>query len=397
MIKKIEISIAQALIDDLKTKIQLTRWPDELENSSWNYGASMSYMKELTDYWTYYFDWRKTERDINKYENFIATIDGYRIHFLHIKGKGENRVPLILTHGWPYSFFEMMKLIPLLSESEKMSFDLVVPSMPGYGFSQRITKPGCNVSFIGDLWHKLMTELGYEKYAVHGGDFGAGVSTSIAMQYPENVIGLHINYIPGNYVPVLEENEKFTDEENEYLDKEEEWYSREGGYSLEQNTKPLTLAYGLNDSPVGLCAWIVEKMYGWSNNSGYIGNVFTKDELLSNVTLYWLTETIHSSCRLYNENSKNPLIIGKESFINTPVGIAHFRYEDPFPPRKFIERGFNIQHWTDFPLGGHFPAMEKPEELAEDIISFLSKITAPTVIEEPKREDSQAEEENKVV
>jgi pimeloyl-ACP methyl ester carboxylesterase len=392
MIKKIEISIAQALIDDLKTKIKLTRWPDEIENSYWNFGASLSYMKELTDYWTYYFDWRKTERDINKYENYIATIDGIRIHFLHIKGKGDNRVPLILTHGWPYSFLEMLKLIPLLEESDKMSFDLIIPSMPGYGFSQRITQPGCNVTFIGELWHKLMTELGYEKYAVHGGDFGAGVSTSIAMQYPEHVIGLHINYIPGNYVPVLQENDKFTDEENEYLDKEEEWYSREGGYSLEQNTKPLTLAYGLNDSPVGLCAWIVEKMYGWSNNSGYIGNVFTKDELLSNVTLYWLTETIHSSCRLYNENSKNPLIIGEESFINTPVGIAHFRYEDPFPPRKFIERGFNIQHWTDFPLGGHFPAMEKPEELAKDIIAFLSKIMAPAATEDSMPQDSQNDE-----
>jgi pimeloyl-ACP methyl ester carboxylesterase len=220
-----------------------------------------------------------------------------------------------------------------------------------------------------------MTKLGYDKYAVHGGDFGAGVSSAIAIKYPENVIGLHLNYIPGNYVPVLEENETFTPEENEYLDKEEEWYSREGGYSLEQNTKPLTLAYGLNDSPAGLCAWIVEKMYGWSNCSGYIGNVFTKDELLSNVTLYWLTETIHSSCRLYNENSKSPLIIGKESYIKVPVGIAHFRYEDPFPPRKFIERGFNIQHWTDFPLGGHFPAMEKPEQLAGDIISFLANHT----------------------
>jgi hypothetical protein len=172
----------------------------------------------------------------------------------------------------------------------------------------------------------------------------------------------------------LGENEEFTKEENDYLDSEEQWYSREGGYSLEQNTKPLTLSYGLNDSPMGLCAWIVEKMFGWSQNRGYIGNVFTKDELLSNVTLYWITETIHSSVRLYNENSKNPLIIGKESFINTPTGIAHFMYEDPFPPRKFIERGFNIQHWSEFPEGGHFPAMEKPEVLAEDIIKFFRSL-----------------------
>ena len=374
MIKKIKIEIDQPFLDVLKSKLKLTRWPDEIENSGWTYGASLSYMKELTDYWVNYFDWRKTESEINKYGNYIAQIDGYNIHFLHIKGKGEKPVPIILTHGWPSSFLEMLKIIPLLTENENMSFDLIIPSMMGYGFSQKIIQPGCNVTFMADLWHKLMTELGYEKYGVHGGDFGSGVSTALAMKYPENVTGLHLNYIPGNYVPVLEENEEFTKEESDYLDAEEEWYSREGGYSLEQNTKPLTLAYGLNDSPVGLCAWIVEKMYGWAECNGYIGSVFSKDELLSNVTLYWITETIHSSIRLYNENSKNPLIIGKESYIKIPVGIAHFRYESPFPPRNFIERGFNIQHWSDFPSGGHFPAIEKPELLAEDIRTFFSKI-----------------------
>ena len=219
-----------------------------------------------------------------------------------------------------------------------------------------------------------MTELGYDKYGVQGGDFGAGVSTALSMKYPDHVTGMHLNYIPGNYVPVLEENEEFTKEENDYFNLEEEWYSREGGYSLEQNTKPLTLAYGLTDSPAGLCAWIVEKMYGWAQCNGYIGNVFTKDELLSNVTLYWVTETLHSSIRLYNENSKNPLITGKNSYINIPTAIARFAYEEPFPPRKFVERGFNIQQWSEFPAGGHFPAIEKPELLTEDITGFFRKI-----------------------
>lgn len=374
MIKKIKIELAQTHLDNLITKLKLTRWPDEIENSGWTYGASLSYMKELADYWINYYSWRNTENEINRYGNFMAEIDGYKIHFMHIKGKGEKSVPLIITHGWPSSFLEMLKIIPFLTENKDMSFDLVIPSMPGYGFSQKIIQPGCNVSFMADLWHKLMSELGYDKYGVQGGDFGAGVSTAIAMKYPDHVIGMHLNYIPGNYVPLLDENEEFIKEENDYLDSEEAWYSKEGGYSLQQNTKPLTLAYGLNDSPMGLCAWIVEKMYGWAECNGYIGNVFTKDELLSNVTLYWVTETIHSSVRLYNENSKNPLILGKNSFINIPTGIAHFRYEEPFPPRKFIERGYNIQHWSDFPDGGHFPAMEKPELLAEDIISFFSKL-----------------------
>jgi pimeloyl-ACP methyl ester carboxylesterase len=374
MIKKIEISIAQSIIDDLKSRLKLTRWPDEIEGSGWTYGASLGYMKELSGYWGTYFDWRKTEGEINRYANYIAQIDGYKIHFLHIKSKNDKSVPLILTHGWPSSFLEMLKLIPLLTENSDLSFNLVIPSMPGYGFSQKITQTGCNVSFIADLWHKLMTELGYDKYGVHGGDFGAGVSTAIAMKYPEHIIGVHLNYIPGNYVPLMEEKEEFTPEENEYLDLEEQWYLREGGYSLEQNTKPLTLAYGLNDSPMGLCAWIVEKMYGWAECNGYIGNVYSMDELLSNVMLYWATETIHSSMRLYNENSKNPLVLGKETYIKVPTGIAHFRAEDPFPPRKFIERGYNIQHWSEFPVGGHFPAMEKPDLLAQDIISFFSSI-----------------------
>jgi len=374
MIKKIEIQIGQSFLDDLKVKLKMTRWPDEIEYSGWTYGASLAYMKDLADYWATSFDWRKTETEINRYGNFIATIDGYRIHFLHIRGKGEKSIPLIITHGWPSSFLEMMKLIPLLTENEGQTFDLVIPSMMGYGFSQRVTQPGCDVSFMAELWHKLMTELGYEKYGVQGGDFGAGVSTAIAMKYPEHVIGIHLNYIPGNYVPVLEENDSFTEEENAYLDSEEEWYMKEGGYSLQQNTKPLTLAYGLNDSPMGLCAWIVEKMFGWAECQGYIGNVFSKDDLLSNVTLYWVTETIHSSVRLYNENSKKPLVIGKETYINVPTGIAHFRSEEPFPPRKFIERGYNIQHWTDIPEGGHFPAFEKPELMAEDIKSFFSKL-----------------------
>jgi pimeloyl-ACP methyl ester carboxylesterase len=373
MIKNFKVFIEQNILDDLRLRIKKTRWPDEITGSEWTYGASLSYMKEITGYWLNEFDWRKTEAKINWYENFIAEIDGYNVHFLHIKGKGENSIPIIITHGWPGSFLEMMKLIPLLTENTKLSFDIVIPSMPGYGFSQKITHTGCNVSFMADLWFKIMQELGYRKFGVQGGDFGAGVSSFISLKYPQHVIGMHLNYIPGNYKPELENGELLTDEENDYLKSEEEWYLREGGYSLQQNTKPLTLAYGLNDSPIGLCAWIIEKMYGWADCKD-IENVFTKDELLSNVMLYWVTETIHSSIRLYNENRKSPLSLGKKSFINVPVGIARFRFEEPFPPRKFIERGFNIQHWSDFPEGGHFPAYEKPELLAGDIYDFFRKI-----------------------
>tara|TARA_R110001592_G_scaffold363279_1_gene683031 strand:+ start:6060 stop:7196 length:1137 start_codon:yes stop_codon:yes gene_type:complete len=374
MIKSFKVNIEQKILDDLKLRIENTRWPDEITGSDWAFGAGLSYMKELTDYWRKEFDWRKTEAEINRYENFVATIDGYEVHFMHIKGKGVKSVPIIITHGWPGSFLEMMKLIPLLTENENCSFDVVIPSMLGFGFSQKLNQSGCNVSFMADLWYKLMQELGYRKFGVQGGDFGAGVSAFIALKYPEAVLGMHLNYIPGNYRPELKDGEFFTEEENRYLKSEEDWYFREGGYSLQQNTKPLTLAYGLSDSPIGLCAWIIEKMVGWADCSGNIENVFTKDELLSNVMLYWVTETIHSSIRLYGENKKVPLRLGEKSFINTPVGIARFRFEEPFPPRKYIERGFNIEHWSEFSEGGHFPATEKPEMLAGDICNFFGRI-----------------------
>jgi pimeloyl-ACP methyl ester carboxylesterase len=268
----------------------------------------------------------------------------------------------------------MMKLIPLLTENTKLTFDVVIPSMVGYGFSQKVNHAGCNVSFMGDLWFKLMQELGYKRFGVQGGEFGAGVSSFISLKYPKHVIGMHLNYIPGNYQPQLADGEELTCEENDYIKSEHEWYFIEGGYSLQQNIKPLALAYGLNDSPIGLCAWIVEKMYGWAACNGNIENIFTKDELISNVTLYWATETINSSIRLYIENRKSPLRLGKKSYINIPAGIAKFRFEEPFPPRNFIERGFNIHNWSDFPDGGHFPAMEKPEILAGDIYNFFNKI-----------------------
>jgi pimeloyl-ACP methyl ester carboxylesterase len=374
MITEFKCHIPQTSIDDLRSRILQTRWTDEIKDSGWQYGADLAYMKELADHWLNKFDWRKTEDEINRYPNFIAEIDGIKIHFLHIKGNGKISVPLVITHGWPGSFLEMIKLIPLLSTNPEFSFDLIIPSIPGFGFSQKINDPGCNVSFVAGLWAKLTRELGYEKVLVQGGDFGAGVGTALALRHPENVLGLHLNYIPGSYFPFLPEGEKLAAEEIQYLKSAEDWYDTEGSYAQQHRTKPLTLAYGLHDSPVGLCAWIVEKFHGWADCNGNIETVFTKDELLSNTSLYWFTETIHSSIRLYNENSKAPLRFLKNDFINIPVGIARFHKEEPFPPRRFIERGYNIQHWTDFSQGGHFAAMEQPELLANDIIQFAKSI-----------------------
>lgn len=375
MIQKIEIKVKRQILTDLKSRLKRSKWPDTILNSNWSFGADLQYMKELTEYWINKYDWRNTEDEINRYDNFIAEIDGYKIHFLHIKGKEKSNMPLIITHGWPGSFLEIMKLIPLLTESAEQSFDLIIPSMMGFGFSDKITSRGCNVAFMADLWFKLMQQLGYNKFGVQGGDFGAGVASFLTLKYPKHVIGMHLNYIPGNYKPVLNTGESLSEEEIAFLGGEEEWYTREGGYDLQQRTKPLTLAYSLTDSPVGLCAWIVEKMQGWADCKGNIESVFTKEELLANVTLYWVTGTIHSSMRLYAENKEMPLRLGDSICINVPVGIARFRFEEPFPPRCYIERGFtNIQHWSDFPEGGHFAAMEKPETLANDIRDFFIKI-----------------------
>ena len=375
MITEFKCQILQSVIDDLKFRISQTRWTDEIKGSSWQYGANLSYIKELADYWVDKFDWRKVENEINQYPNYIAEIDGVKIHFLHIKGKGKISVPLIITHGWPGSFLEMTKLIPLLTTNPESSFDLIIPSVIGFGFSQKINISGCNLWFIADLWAKLITELGYKKVLAQGGDFGAGISTALALRHPDRMFGLHLNYIHSSYFPFLSQTESLTEEEIKFQKNADYWYITEGAYAHQHRTKPLTLSYSLNDSPIGLCAWIVEKFYGWSDCNGNIESVFTKDELLANISLYWFTETIHSSIRLYNETIKKPIHFLENDFINIPVGIAKFHKEEPFPPRKFIERGYNIQHWTDIPEGGHFAAMEQPILLANDIIKFAKKLS----------------------
>jgi pimeloyl-ACP methyl ester carboxylesterase len=374
MIESFSIKVPEQAVTDLKMRLAQTRWTDEIVNSGWTFGAKLSYVKEITDYWLNTFDWRNTENEINDYPNYIAEINGVKVHFLHIRSKKKNPVPLIITHGWPGSFLEMMRLIPILTNYSEIPFDLIIPSIPGFGFSQKINTPGCNLWFIADLWSKLIKELGYEKVIAQGGDFGAGVSTALALKHPEMISGLHLNYIPGSYFPFLTAGEQLTEEEDLYLKSTDEWYNKEGAYAHQHRTKPLTLGYGLNDSPAGLCAWLIEKFYGWSDCNGDIESIYSKNELLSNISLYWFTETIHSSVRLYNENSKAPLRFSENDFINVPVGIARFHKEEPFPPHGFIERGYNIQHWTDISPGGHFAAMEQPELFAEEIIRFTEKI-----------------------
>jgi pimeloyl-ACP methyl ester carboxylesterase len=367
-------NISRPVLDDLKNRIIAARWPDELPSTNWEFGAPLQYMKKLTKYWAYEFDWRKTESIINSFPNYICAVDGCAIHFLHIRGKGKKNIPLIMTHGWPGSFLEFIKMIPLLTENKELSFDLVIPSMPGFGFSGKPDKSGCNVWLMAELFAKLISKLGYKKIIAHGGDFGAGVCTAMALQFPELLTAIHLNYIPGSYRPYIQPGTQLTEEEIQFIRGADEWYDREGSYAHQQRTRPLTLGYSLNDSPVGLCAWITEKFYRWADCRGDLENVMSMDELLDNITLYWVTGTIHSSIRLYNENSKRPFHFTKEQFVNIPVGIAHFPFEEPFPPRRYIERGYNVVHWTDMKAGGHFAALEQPDALAADILEFASEL-----------------------
>jgi len=374
-ISPFEIKVSEQVLADLKMRINLTRWPETALEPGWESGTDQTYLRDLANYWIKDFSWREVENRINSYPNFIAEIDGYRIHFIHIKGTGKKTLPLIITHGWPGSFLEMLDIIPYLTEAPDFAFDLVIPSIPGFGFSSRPEQTGCNSAKIAELWHLLMIGLGYTKYGVQGGDVGAGIGTCLALYHSEAVIGLHLNYIPGSYKPLLPEGEELTTEEKAYERYLNNWIAKEGAYSHLHSTKPQTLSFGLNDSPVGLCAWILEKFASWSDNNGNLENIFTKDELLANITLYWLTQTLPSSIRLYQENRLNPsLDFSKGQYVSVPVAFARFPKELPTPPRSYVEKGYNIQQWNELPVGGHFAALEQPELLSNDISSFFEHI-----------------------
>lgn len=289
---------------DLRDRLTRTRWPDEPPGTAWEYGFDLAFLRDLCRYWRDQFDWKAQVQRLSAFHHYRFTADNLKIHFMHERGKGRDPIPLIITHGWPGSFLEMTRIVPLLTDpaahggDSSDSFDVVVPSMPGYGFSDRPVTRGMNTFRIAELWTRLMEELGYTRFAAQGGDIGAGVSTILGLRHSSRVLGLHLNYIPGSYRPHLEAEPKLTPAEEEFLQQAARWSEEKGAYAHLQKTQPLTAAYGLNDSPAALAAWILEKFRSWSDCDGEIYRRFTRDELLTNVTLYWLTETIHSSFSL---------------------------------------------------------------------------------------------------
>ena len=365
-----EVNISDEVLNDLQARLADTRWPDEVEDAGWAYGTNLDYLQELVSYWQDGFDWRAQEARINAFDNFMAEVDGTSVHFVQELGEGEDAVPVLVLHGWPSSFVQMLDLIPLLTaEEDGLSFDVVVPSLVGYGFSEIPNEPGMSVAKMAELFHKLMTEtLDYEQYAVRGSDLGAGVIQQMALLYPDEIIGVHLS---GTNPFVAEVPDDLTEAEQEFVGNAQAWYAQEMAYAMEQSSYPQTLAYGLNDSPAGLASWIIEKFRAWSDNDGDLESAFTKDELLTNLTIYWATQTINPSMRLYYETARDPGQFGR---VEVPTGML-MTDKDMFPtPREWAERSYNVVHWTPVSVGGHFLEWEAPELVAEDMRAFFTSL-----------------------
>lgn len=374
--ERFSIQIPEDVLIDLKYRLDHIRWPDQLENVAWERGTEKGYLQSLVSYWSEQYDWRAQEAELNRLPQFRCTVDGVDVHFIHERGRGPNPLPIILTHGWPDSFIRYKKMIPLLADPARYggdpndAFDVIVPSIPGFGFSGKPTVGGVNNSTVSELWAKLMTEeLGYETFAAAGGDMGSGVTRYLAAIHPELLVGIHVTDIGIiRQLMTAHDEASLSKEELQYKADVQKWIVEEGGYISLQATKPQTLAYGLSDSPVGLAAWIVEKFRSWSDQDCEFDKKFSNDELLTNIMIYWITNTIGPSAHRYFENTHSLPQLGR---IDVPTGVALFPSDVLLPPREWAEKNLNIMRWTHMPRGGHFAAMEEPELLAEDIRAFF--------------------------
>jgi pimeloyl-ACP methyl ester carboxylesterase len=374
------IRIEADILSDLRQRIRNTRWPDPAPGTAWEQGTDLEYLHRLLAYWAGGFDWRARERELNAANQFLAEIDGLHIHFVHERARHGRGIPLILTHGWPSTFAELLPLVPLLTDPDAHgidgpAFDVVIPSLPGYAFSERPARVGVNYAHVAGLWHRLMRGLGYARYAAQGGDFGSGVATFMALNQPERMIGIHLSNL--DVAPYTGAGARpLSAAERAYLERNEAFWQAEYGYKAIQSTRPQTLGYALNDSPAGLAAWILEKWRSWADSGGNLDERFSRDFLLTTVTLYWVTQTITSSMRDYFDNGNQRLRVtpGPQDFVSVPTGMAVFAsnfVDEGTPPREWAERLYNVRRWTAMPRGGHFAAVEEPELLAGDIAAFF--------------------------
>lgn len=373
------IQIADDVLEDLRRRLLQTRWPDQVESAGWDYGTELSYLRELVGYWIHDFDWAAQQQRLNRLPQFRATVGGLGIHFVHVRGKGPDPLPLVVSHGWPSSFAELEGICGPLTDPEshggdpRDAFDVVVPSLPGFGFSERPQRRG--FVRVDRLWRELMTEvLGYRRFVAHGTDVGARVTSALGRYHGDVVAAIHLGSVDLDGQEPQPPDSSLSEAERDYLRRVARWEREQGGYAALQATCPQTAAYGLNDSPAGLAAWIIEKFRAWSDCGGDLESRFSKDTLLTNVTIYWVTQTINSSMRRYfevrHDAARAPLRPGER--IETPTGIAMFPGErDLLVPREWAERSYNIRRWTEPPAGGHFPALEEPELLIADLREFF--------------------------
>jgi pimeloyl-ACP methyl ester carboxylesterase len=363
-IEPFTIGVDEGALDDLRDRLARTRYTDQIPGTGWDYGVPTEYLRDLAGYWRDGYDWRKEEAKLNELPQFRTEIDGQSIHFIHARSPRTDATPLLLTHGWPGTIVEFVAAIPLLTDT----FHVVAPSLPGYGFSDVTRTPGWDVPRIVRAFAELMARLGYDRYVAQGGDWGAQVTTRLGALDPEHCMAIHVN-MPIGRAP--KEPISLTDTEQSDLADLQRFTREESGYANEQSTKPQTLGAALNDSPAGLLAWIVEKFRTWSDCNGDVESVFTRDQLLTNVTVYWLTQTITSSARLYWEHMHSG---DRATYVDVPTGVARYPKEILRYPRAWVQRQYNVTYWNDLPRGGHFAAMEQPDLFAADLRAFAATL-----------------------
>ncbi|MEV8373134.1 epoxide hydrolase family protein [Kribbella sp. NPDC056861] len=380
-IDEFRVDIPQSELDELHTRLDQTRWPDELPGVGWAYGVPRDYLQELAQYWRNEYDWRKAEAELNQWEQFTTTIDGTRVHFAHLRSPEPDATPLLITHGWPGSIVEFQAIAGPLTDPRAhggdpaAAFHLVMPSIPGFTLSGPTRETGWEGKRVARAFAELMERLGYDQYGVQGGDWGAWISRELGRIHPERVIGVHLNLIPGSGATT-----EPTDEELAQLEPAERerawaswrrfqsWSKERQGYAELQSTRPQTLAYALTDSPVGQLAWIAEKFEEWSDGP------IDRDHLLTNVSLYWFTRTAGSAARIYYERAHAPYYGQPIEPSRTPTALADFAQENFIPLRHIAAATNNIVRWTSYPSGGHFAALEQPELLVADIRAFFSEL-----------------------
>jgi pimeloyl-ACP methyl ester carboxylesterase len=370
------VAVDDATITDLHARLDRTRWPQTLPDAAWDYGTDIDWLRDLCGYWRHGFDWSAQQALLNSLPQVTVRIGDMDVHAVHARGVGPDPMPLVITHGWPSTFFEMHKVIGPLSDPAAHggdpadAFHVVAPSLPGYGFSSPPTVRGFDTGRVASLWVELMGALGYERFASHGGDWGSAVTTGLGARHPEHLIGIHLAML----APPVDEA-SLTPEQREWWEALKVYRDQEWGYVHLHRTKPQTASFALTDSPVGLAAWILEKWWRWSDCEDERGvrdlfRAFTRDELLTNVTIYWLTRSIGPSMRMYFETFGPGSEIPQPARIEVPTGVSLFR--DPnAPPRELVEPWYDLRRYTTFPRGGHFPALENPDALVRELRDFF--------------------------